>query len=494
MTVRSPALEFAARRRALRQAFAPGCAMLTCLLVFGNAPTGLRAPVVIIFFCFVPGTALVGLLNPDSFAVELSLAVALSVAVSGLTAGALVYADLWSPAGVVVIVTAISLVAGLRDFRLGQREGWRASTRGLSDALLQTAQLAGRAAGSVSGGAAAVPRLAGLLELPRRRIALRSRPKRTAELPEPASPLQGFLLEELRQRTGSARGIRWRRPPRSLADLDPNELSELLSWSSLQRYVAQRAIRDVKPELWFVEDLERRLRSRAPDEVPGGSPPIHRGVWITGVSGRTSIPVAWRVLEDPGKEWRTRLALEMLDAAPEPGVGKAVVAADTDFGSLSGFRRGLVARGLSYLVRVDAVTAAREITPDSSSRSAAEARDLLHQQIAAQPQPHDDLTGPQLVVIPVGEQILICEVASAERESSFWLSNLPASTPLKQVRGLLLLANRCRVERGTTDLLQAALRMVADEGTQMEREIALLALAGGLQTLDGSTTRRGEDE
>ena len=363
MTADGTTVELGARRTALRQVLAPGWAVLACVLVAAQAPAGVRAPVVIVFLCVVPGTALVGLVNPDSFAVELSLAIALSVALSGLTAGVLAYAHLWSPTAVVVIVAAISLAGGLRDVRLGHR------VRHVAPKLLHLLRAplagawrageAGRAAALLSGGIAAVPRLvrraeprgrsgAGLVafrELLRpagrlRGIATVRPPRATAHRPRreprvaqpvPASPLQSFLLDELRRRTGSDESRH--RQPRSLAHLQPDELADLLSWSSLQRFVTQRAIREINPELWFVDDLERRLPRQtrvSRGELSGRTRPAPRGVWITGVSARASIPVAWRVLEDDGKakEWRTRLALEMIDLLPELSLGGAVVSAD----------------------------------------------------------------------------------------------------------------------------------------------------------------------
>jgi hypothetical protein len=476
VTAHSTALELASRRTALRQVFAPGWAVLACLLVVVQAPVGLRAPVVIVFFCFVPGAALVGLLNPDSFGVELSLTVALSVAVSGLTAGILVYANLWSSTAVVVIVTVISLVAGLRDVRLrrADRNGMtlpRSSTGDLPKALLYTAERAGQAAGSLPGGIAEVPSEAG-------------------------SPLQRFLLDELRHRSAAPNsGARGRRPPRTLADLEPHEVADLLSWSSLQRYVMQRAIKEVNPELWFVDDLDQGLWSQPPDERRSDTPPAPRGVWIAGVSARASIPVAWRVLEDEGKnDWRTRLALEMIDALPHSGPGGPVVAAGTGRGSLTGFRRGLIERDLPYLVRVDPITAARALAPDRPSRSAAEARDALAERIAAQPQSQAAQAEPQLVPLEGPEQLVICQLSPAGADSAFWLSNLPADTPPERLASLVQLANRGRVERATADLLQIALKMAAEEGTGLDRELALsaIALAGGLHTPD--STPKGDAE
>jgi hypothetical protein len=496
--------------------------MLACVLVFAHAPAEVRAPVVIVFFCFVPGAALVGLFNPDSFGVELSLSVALSVALSGMTAGILVYAHLWSPTAVVLIVAAISLAGGLRD--IGIRDRMRhaapqllhalraplggarlAAEEGIPVACTVIAQLVRRAVALLSGSSAAVPiraRRPGVARLargdaaarPPRMTAHRPRRERPVAPPAPASPLQRFLLDELRRRTGSDDSRR--QPPSSLAHLRPEELTDLLSWSSLQRFITQRAIREINPEVWFVDDLERRLRGQtrvSRDEVPGRRPlPAPRGVWIRGVSARASIPVAWRVRDDDekAKEWRTRLALEMIDALPELGLAGAVVAAGPAYGSLSGFRRGLEARGLPYLLRVDPVTAARELAPDRPTSSAAEARQVLRERLAdgaaapAGAQPTGALQKPKLLLVQGAELLLVRELRAAGRAGVFWLSNLPPETAPGRLPSLIRLTDRSRVERASPDLLLDALAAEAEGGTGLDRELALLALAGGLRTRD----------
>jgi len=509
-TANDAVLQLDARRTVLRQTLVPGWAALACILVAEHAPVGIRAPVVIVFLCVVPGAALVGLLNPASFAVELSLSIALSVALSGLTAGVLVYAHLWSPTAVILIVAAISFAGGLRDVRLGHR------LRHVTPRLVRnTAPLRRRvSAPRLSPGAAAIP--------PDRRLAARSangvvamaaarpepaarhapashgygsRPEQAAVPPVAASPLQGFLLDELGRSTGS-HGSRRRRPPRSLPQFEPHELADLLSWPSLQRFVTQRAIREVNPELWFVDDLERRLRLQrfiSRGERPGRAPLPPRGVLITGALARTSIPVAWRVLEDDGKpkEWRTRLVFQMIDALPE--LGGAVVAASTAYGSLSGFRRGLEARCLPYLLRVDSATAACELAPKRTTRSSAEAREVLREWLddaAASPagaHPNGSPEEPALVVVQGAEHLLLCEVPVSERASGLWVSNLPAETAPKRLASLVRLANRSRVERATPDRLIAALELYAEGGARQDRELALVALARSLRTLDPST-------
>jgi hypothetical protein len=543
VTAPGAVLELAARRKALRQALAPGWALLACALVAVHAPAGARAPVVIVFLCFVPGTALVGLLNPDSFAVELSLSVALSVGLSGLTAGVLVYAHLWSPTAVVVIVAAISLAGALRDVgggdgvhRISPRlvqiflaplsGARRVAAAGFPAAVILTAELVGRAGRLLSVALTAVPRLGRRAEVRRhggaalvafgelarptgrrlqriasvrwpRPTAHRSRRERVEAAPVDESPLQRFLLDELRRRADPSDSRRG--PPRSLAHAEPQELADLLSWSSLQRFVTRRAIREVNPELWFVDDLERGLRRQAPGARGGvprrAEPATPRGVWITGVSARTSIPVAWRLLEDDGKpkEWRTRLALELIDTLPELGLGETVVAAGPAYGSLSGFRRGLEERGLPYLLRVDPVTAARELAPRQTSRSAGQAREVLQERIAdrvtasAATRANGAREEAGLVLVQGAEHLLVCEVPATGRPSVFWLSNLAGETPPERLASLIRLTHRSRVGRATPELLLGTLDTQAEGGAALDRELALVALAGGLRTLDPSS-------
>ena len=84
--------------------------------------------------------------------------------------------------------------------------------------------------------------------------------------------------------------------------VEPEIPAEAALQGSLRDFVTERA-REIDPEIWFVEDHEPGL--------PGQT----RGVLIAGVSPHASIPVALRTESDErAKEWRTRLALEMIDA------------------------------------------------------------------------------------------------------------------------------------------------------------------------------------
>jgi hypothetical protein len=101
-------------------------ALGAALAVALDWPAPLRPALIIWFVAICPGMAIIRLLRLDSLLVELTLAIALSLALAGLIASALVYAGLWSPNLVLelLVVTAVGgLILGLR------RRGSRLSRR-----------------------------------------------------------------------------------------------------------------------------------------------------------------------------------------------------------------------------------------------------------------------------------------------------------------------------------------------------------------------------
>jgi hypothetical protein len=144
-----------------------------------------------------------------------------------------------------------------------------------------------------------------------------------------------------------------------------------------------------------------------------------------------------------------------------PELGAAVVAAGAAFGSLAGFRRGLEARCLPYLLQVDPVTAAGEVAPDRKSRSAAEARRTLQERTAdgaatlPGARPKGSREEPKLVIVEGAEHLLLCEVRATVSAGAFWLSNLPVETAPGRLSSLIRLANRSSVDRTAADLLGA---------------------------------------
>ena len=102
-------------------------ALGAALAVALDWPVPVRPVLVIGFVAICPGMSLVRLLQLDSVLIELALAVAVSLALAGLLASALVYAGLWSP-NVVLELLVVIAVSGLA-LGLRQRRGSRLSGR-----------------------------------------------------------------------------------------------------------------------------------------------------------------------------------------------------------------------------------------------------------------------------------------------------------------------------------------------------------------------------
>ena len=83
--------------------------------VYGGLPGAIRAPVVLWFVLVCPGMALIRLVRLGSVAAELTLAVALSIALAVLVPSALLYADAWSPPLGLAILMALTTAATAAD-------------------------------------------------------------------------------------------------------------------------------------------------------------------------------------------------------------------------------------------------------------------------------------------------------------------------------------------------------------------------------------------
>lgn len=79
-------------------------------LLLADVPPAVRAPAVLAFVFVFPGLALVRpLAVSDDRLTELTLGVALSVAISVLVPTGLLYLGLWSPKGALAVLVAITL-------------------------------------------------------------------------------------------------------------------------------------------------------------------------------------------------------------------------------------------------------------------------------------------------------------------------------------------------------------------------------------------------
>lgn len=90
-------------------------ALVTGLLVFAGSDTPLRPVVVLPFLLVCPGLALVRLLRIREPVTELTLGVALSVALAVLVPGAMLYTGAWSPKASLALLIAAALAASGPD-------------------------------------------------------------------------------------------------------------------------------------------------------------------------------------------------------------------------------------------------------------------------------------------------------------------------------------------------------------------------------------------
>lgn len=101
------------------------CAMAFMLLA--NVVSPVRAILSLAFFLICPGMAFVQLLRIEDWIAELTLALALSIALSTLVSEAMIYADAWSPVaaglgfiGLTLLGSMIQLTRALFAMRSSQ--------------------------------------------------------------------------------------------------------------------------------------------------------------------------------------------------------------------------------------------------------------------------------------------------------------------------------------------------------------------------------------
>ena len=75
----------------------------------GNAPPEIRLPVVLGFLLICPGVAVVRLIAIEDRLHQLTLALALSLGISSLASLVAVYAGVWSPNGILLVVIGLTI-------------------------------------------------------------------------------------------------------------------------------------------------------------------------------------------------------------------------------------------------------------------------------------------------------------------------------------------------------------------------------------------------
>jgi uncharacterized membrane protein len=90
-------------------------ALAAATAALADLPAPLRAPLVLTFLLLGPGMAFVPLLGLRDPVAELTLALALSLALDVLVAVTMLYADAWSPVGSLLALAGLALAgAGLQ--------------------------------------------------------------------------------------------------------------------------------------------------------------------------------------------------------------------------------------------------------------------------------------------------------------------------------------------------------------------------------------------
>ncbi|MEO9118883.1 MAG: IS701 family transposase [Solirubrobacteraceae bacterium] len=281
----------------------------------------------------------------------------------------------------------------------------------------------------------------------------------------------------------------------------------------VRRRLAVRMTAEIEPEGWIVDDTALPKDGRMSPGVAhqycgalGKTANCQSLVSVNAASDRASCPLGWRLFlpkgwdEDEDRRRRARipeeirhvpkwqLALEIIDQLMQWGLARRVVQADGGYGDITRFRTGLEDRELEYVVQVKGVTSAQTpdavpVAPDYQGRGRppvarypekpssvrelvlAAGRDqvrtigwregdrgpLASQFIAVRVRPANDAQRQDDGELP--ERWLLAEWPEHKDEPvKYWLSNLPAQTPIATLVRLAKL--RWRVEHDYRELKQ----------------------------------------
>lgn len=318
-------------------------------------------------------------------------------------------------------------------------------------------------------------------------------------------------------------------------------------WGPVRARLARRLSAAIGPEAWIVDDSGFPKFGRYSVGVArqycgalGKVGNCQVGVSINAATNEASCPLDWRLFlpiewdadherrakahlpEEVGHEEKWRLALGMLDELRTWGLTPPVILADGGYGEISEFRLGLEQRELDYVVQVKGATSAyaEDVQPEAPAYSGtgrppkrryrARRSSLKQLALASGPQAAETIGWREgsrgtlssrflvLRVRPanvqlrraVGEdelplRLLLCEWPDgADEPVKYWLSNLPADTPLKRLVSLAKL--RWRVEHDYREL-KDGLGLDHFEGRSYRgwhHHVTLVSLAHGFLTLE----------
>jgi len=317
-------------------------------------------------------------------------------------------------------------------------------------------------------------------------------------------------------------------------------------WEPVRRRLARKLSDAIEPGAWIVDDTGFPKFGRHSVGVArqysgtlGKIGNCQIGVSINAAADQASCPLDWRIFlpeawdddeerrakahlpEQARHEPKWKLALEMLDELRGWGLEPPPILADAAYGDITGFRLGLAERELDYVVQVKGGTSAyaEDVEPEVTAYAgtgrppAPRYRDkpcsLKQLALAAGAEALQTVswrggTRGQLCsrflalrIRPANVRLrravadelplawLLCEWPDGEAEPvKYWLSNLPAATPLERLVALAML--RWRIEHDYREL-KDALGLDHFEGRSYRgwhHHVTLVSLAHGFLTLE----------
>lgn len=319
------------------------------------------------------------------------------------------------------------------------------------------------------------------------------------------------------------------------------------AWQPVRERLARRMVSELSPQAWIVDDTAFPKAGRYSVGVArqycgalGKVANCQIGVSVNAATDAASCPLNWRLFvpvtweddaerrakahlpEDLHHEPKWRLALAMLDELSSWELAPPVIVADAGYGEITDFRRGLEKRELSYLVELKGGTSAygaettleqpayagrgrpprRRYRPQPSSLRAlalgvgAEAaravawregsRGTLRSHFFSVPVRPANVRLRRAAAegdLPL-RTLLVEWPARTDEPVKYWLSNLPAETPLPELVRLAKL--RWRIEQDYREL-KDALGLDHFEGRSFRgwhHHVTLVSVAHGFLTLE----------
>jgi SRSO17 transposase len=301
-----------------------------------------------------------------------------------------------------------------------------------------------------------------------------------------------------------------------LGEVDDQGLQQFISdspWdgAAVRRRLARRMCGELDPVAWAIDDTGMPKCGRLSPGVArqycgelGKVANCQVAVSVNAVSDDASCPLDWRLYlpaewdddrerrgrakipDEVGHRPKWQLALDMLDELAGWGLGPSVIVADAGYGEIGEFRAGLERRDLRYVVQVKGVTSARSADaalvrpaygghgrpplarypsrPSSLRELVLAAGHTAARTVAWREGSRGMLSSDFLAlrVRPTGRRRLKGELperwllaewpAGAPEPVKYWLSDLPADTPLEHL--VLLAKLRWRVEHDYRELKQ----------------------------------------